>query len=152
MNLDTQQVEIVGRNLLVSLFIADGIEIAEPVRDNGIDLIAYKATAGERRLAVVPVQLKAFTKEGFSVHAKYEKFHGIVMAYVWYSTEPLQSKVYVMTYTQAFAIAEAMGWTETKSWIEGGGYSTSYPSKQLKELLSNHRYTPGTLAALFKNN
>jgi hypothetical protein len=37
--LDSQQVELVGTALLRTHLLADGIELAEPIRDRGVDLI-----------------------------------------------------------------------------------------------------------------
>jgi len=39
--MDSQQVEIIGRNWLVSELYRSGLEVARPERDHGIDLIAY---------------------------------------------------------------------------------------------------------------
>jgi hypothetical protein len=38
---DPQFVEILGRHYLITELMRAGIEVAEPVRDRGIDLIAY---------------------------------------------------------------------------------------------------------------
>lgn len=40
MALDSQSVEIIGRNFLVSQLVADGLEVTRPERDRGVDLIA----------------------------------------------------------------------------------------------------------------
>ena len=45
--LDSQQVEILGRNLIKASLIEAGIEVATPERDNGIDLIAYRWCHGQ---------------------------------------------------------------------------------------------------------
>ena len=39
--MDSQAVELLGRNRLVSDLLQAGLEVALPVRDRGIDLIAY---------------------------------------------------------------------------------------------------------------
>ena len=39
-DLDPQQVEIIGRNWLVGELVRAGLEVADPVRDNGVDLLA----------------------------------------------------------------------------------------------------------------
>jgi len=39
--MDSQTVEIIGRNYLVSRLVSDGLEVARPERDRGVDLIAY---------------------------------------------------------------------------------------------------------------
>lgn len=38
---DTQLVELAGRNWLASELLRAGLEVARPERDRGIDLIAY---------------------------------------------------------------------------------------------------------------
>jgi hypothetical protein len=38
---DTQVIELIGRNRLGSEILRDGLEVAVPARDRGIDLIAY---------------------------------------------------------------------------------------------------------------
>jgi len=39
--MDTQTVEIIGRNYLISQLVRDGLEVARPQCDSGVDLIAY---------------------------------------------------------------------------------------------------------------
>ena len=39
-DLDPQQVVIIGRSWLVGELVRAGLEVADPVRDNGIDLLA----------------------------------------------------------------------------------------------------------------
>ena len=39
--MDSQVVEVLGRNRLVSDLLQAGLEVALPVRDRGVDLIAY---------------------------------------------------------------------------------------------------------------
>lgn len=39
-DLDPQQVEIIGRNWLVGELGRAGLEVADPVRDKGVDLLA----------------------------------------------------------------------------------------------------------------
>ena len=39
-DLDPQQVEIIGRNWLVGEVVRAGLEVADPVRDKGVDLLA----------------------------------------------------------------------------------------------------------------
>src|ERR1700721_2786529 len=39
---DSQLVEIAGKHLLIARLVAAGYEVAEPIRDKGIDLIVYR--------------------------------------------------------------------------------------------------------------
>ena len=76
--LDTQVIELLGRNRLVSELLRAGLEVAVPARDRGIDLIAYldlidpqdeakdPASAGRvQRFAARPIQMKAASQQSF---------------------------------------------------------------------------------------
>jgi hypothetical protein len=76
--MDSQQIEIVGRNFLVNELLRGGVEVARPERDRGVDLIAYL----DSPFCAVPIQMKAATGEVLSVHAKYEKLPDLLLAYV----------------------------------------------------------------------
>lgn len=130
--MDSQTVEIIGRNYLVSQLVSAGLEVARPERDRGVDLIAYvdldEAGGG---FVACPIQMKAATKASFAVDRKYEKFTKLLFAYVWRAATPDHASVYTLTYREALGVAEAMGWTATASWQEGGIYSTTRPSARL---------------------
>lgn len=149
--MDTQQVEIIGRNLLVSACVADGLEVSQPLRDRGIDLIIFDDNARHGQFSALPVQLKASSSRSFSVHAKYAKFPNLLMAYTWYSDNPVDARLYIMTYKDALRIADATGWLNTPSWINGGGYSTQAPSKKIETMLLEYEYIPGRIKQIMEN-
>ena len=140
-SMDTQVVELLGRNRLTSELLRAGLEVAIPVRDRGVDLIAY-INIGERLDAFVscPIQMKAATKASFNLARKYERILNLILAYVWHVDDASRAVSYALTYAEAFAIGEQMGWTRTPSW-EKGVYSTSRPSARLRELLEPYRMT-----------
>lgn len=82
---DSQQVELLGRNRLIDELLRDNLEIALPIRDRGIDLIAY-ADSGEdvTVYSARPIQMKASWTRGFGLYRKYEKFPDLLIAYVWH--------------------------------------------------------------------
>jgi len=82
---DSQRVELLGRNRLIAELLRDNLEVALPVRDRGIDLIAY-ADLSENVTTYVarPIQMKAAWTQGFGIDRKYEKFPDLVIAYVWH--------------------------------------------------------------------
>ncbi len=49
-----------------------------------------------------------------------------LMAYVWHVDDASLAVSYALTYAEAFALAEQMGWIRTPSWARGA-YSTSQP-------------------------
>lgn len=72
--MDTQAIEILGRNRSVDELLLAGLEVALPLRGRGIDLIAYvDLVAVASRFASVPIQMKAASSRAFFVDAKYEK-------------------------------------------------------------------------------
>ena len=62
--LDTQLVELVGRNWLTVQPLQAGLEVARPERDRGIDLIAYRDLDEKQQFLAYPIQMKAFLNEG----------------------------------------------------------------------------------------
>ena len=134
--LDSQQVEIIGTSYLVAQLTADGIEVARPERDRGVDLVAFldRDPAGWRS---VPIQLKASTGRMYSVHAKYAVLRPL-MAYVWHVTEPANTVAYALTYDESLDVARTLGWLDTPSWARGG-YTTTRPGKRVLDLLEPFR-------------
>jgi hypothetical protein len=132
-DLDSQQVEILGRNIVKGAIIEANLEVATPERDNGIDLIMFRwSHAGEFRAR--PIQIKAASKFSFGMDRKYEKIPGLIMVFVLACRKPCR-EVYAMTYRQMVGVGRAMGWTKTDSWKERDGYSTRHLSPKLKGLL-----------------
>lgn len=144
--LDPQQIELIGRNLLVGELLRDRLEVARPERDRGIDLIAYldMDEAGGAFVAV-PIQLKAFTRAGFSIDRKYERFPGLLIAYLWGVMEASQLEAFCLTYREAMGVGDKMGWTGTESWRRGS-YVTNQPSAKLRTQLEPYRMAPGRWA------
>jgi hypothetical protein len=148
MALDTQVVELLGRQRLMAELLRDGLEVAIPARDRGVDLIAYADLSQQvARFAARPIQMKASTASAFGVAQKYTRIADLILAYVWHLDDTKPPVTYALPYLGAVEIAEKMGWTKTPSWQQGG-YSTSSPSKRLLELLGSYRMMPGKWWAL----
>ena len=82
--MDTQTIEILGRNRLVDELLMAGLEVALPLRDRGVDLIAYvELPSVASKFIAVPIQMRAASTRAFSLDAKYAKVSNLVMAYVW---------------------------------------------------------------------
>ena len=153
MGLDTQVVEILGRQRLMGELLRDGLEVAVPARDRGIDLIAYADLSRQvARFSARPIQMKAFTVSGFSVAKKYTRIADLILAYVWHLGDTQPAVTYALPYAETVGVAEAMGWTETPSWQEGEIYTTTSPSKRLLGLLEPYRTRPGKWWALVAGN
>ena len=145
---DTQLVELAGRNWLASELLRAGLEVARPERDRGIDLIAYVDLDEEAgQFIACPIQMKAATGAVFSLYPKYAKFPRLILAYVWYLADSSRTKCFALSYAEALHVADEMGWTKTDSWLTGGrnklrGYSTTAPSARLRTLLLPFAMTP----------
>ncbi|MGC3992063.1 MAG: hypothetical protein QM796_20695 [Chthoniobacteraceae bacterium] len=138
---DSQKIELLGRNRLIDELLRADLEVALPIRDRGIDLIAY-ADFGEgvQAYASCPIQMKASWTQGFGVDQKYAKFPNLILAYIWNLRDSSLAVTYAMSYAQACAIAESMDWTQTSSW-KRGAYSTSRPTTKLIALLEPYMMT-----------
>lgn len=149
--MDSQTVEIVGRNYLVSQLVRDGLEVARPERDRGVDLIAYldlDETGGG--FVACPIQMKAATSRHFGLARKYERFSRMLFAYVWNVQDPNEACAYALTFQETLSVAETMGWTMTASWKGStksaagrGSYDTTNPSAKLVDLLEPYRMRLG---------
>jgi hypothetical protein len=140
---DTQIIELIGRNRLSSELLRDGLEVAVPARDRGIDLIAYLDRSTDNGQFIArPIQLKAFSERAFSLFQKYQKTASLIIAYIWYVDNLERTEMYALTYDEAFRVAVEMGWTKTASWKKEG-YSTTRPSEELCGLLRPYRMHRG---------
>jgi hypothetical protein len=138
---DTQITELAGRHFLISQLLAGGVEVAMPVRDRGIDLIAYLDRTGEDpAFLACPIQLKANEEARFGLYRKYERIPNLPMVYAWNvsSTSP---QLYALTYMQSFKLLEGRGHTETKSLQDDEVYSLTV-NEAWRTRLTPHRMYP----------
>jgi hypothetical protein len=131
---DTQLTELAGRFALISQLTKDGLEVALPMRDRGVDLIAY-VDLDEQGGAFVacPIQLKVTTGRRFALDRKYARIANLLLVYVWDVDQP-QPPTYALTYKQALKILEASGYSKSPSW-KSGKYSISPPGVKLMKML-----------------
>lgn len=147
--MDKQIIEILGRNRLIVELAGAGIEVAVPIRDRGIDLIAYRDDGQkDRPFPAVPIQMKAAMQMSFSVDRKYEKFSNLILVFVWHLNGDEKPKTFALTFDEARKIAKEMGWTKTASWEEGK-YTTNSPSAKLCGLLEKHEMSQNTWKGIF---
>ena len=136
---DPQFVEIVGRHYLITELMRAGIEIAEPVRDRGIDLVAYvDLDSATGKFLARPIQLKANWQTGFAFDIKYEKFHDLIVAYVWNLDDPARTVTYALTWPEICGLASECGW----AWEAGGRWAITRPGKDLTSRLEAFKMTP----------
>jgi hypothetical protein len=136
---DTQLTELAGRFALISQLTEDGLEVALPIRDRGVDLIAY-ADLDEQggRFAACPIQLKVTIGRRFELDRKYERIANLLLVYIWDVKDAGKSRTYALTYAEALDVMRKKKFTETSSWKKGK-YSVASPGKELLELLEPYR-------------
>lgn len=139
---DSQLTEIAGKHLLISRLMAAGFEVAQPLRDKGIDLVAYRDGENGKEFAAYPIQLKASSRESFSLDKKYERFGPrLLIAYIWNVQEPEHSDVYALTFGDALQVMKKKGYAETDSWTKKGYYFVRSAGVELKEILEPYKMT-----------
>jgi hypothetical protein len=137
---DTQVVELIGKHHLTAELLLAGLEVAMPVRDRGVDFIAYDERGDE--FVACPIQMKAAMKRSFDLSKKYEGMRSLLIAYVWnLEKENHEPTTYALTYEEAYAVAQEMGYTRTPSWVNNGRYVNTSPGKRLTALLESYRMT-----------
>ena len=135
--MDKQQIGLIGKHILIANLIAANLEVAEPLRDRGIDLIAYRDGFAGEEFEACPIQLKTATDETFELYSKYERFHRLRIVYVWNVRNPKDAEFYCLTYPEAITVLKSMkhkGFSileEQKHWV------TTKPSGALKILLKD---------------
>lgn len=150
---DPQKVELLGRNRLIDELLRDDLEVALPIRDRGIDLIAYAdLSSAVTRYVAHPIQMKAAWTESFVIDRRYERIRDLIFAFVWHLGDRERATTFALTHAEAVQIGDVMGWTATSSWTNGGAYSTSRPSARLLELLEPHRMAPSRWWNLVTNS
>jgi len=94
-----------------------------------------------------PLHVQAAAASSFRIMRSWATIRGLILVYTWHVTEVLEAVSYALTYQEAEAIAERMGWTTTWAWRQrGGGYGTTKAeqNRRLRDLLAPHRMTPQT--------
>ena len=97
MKRDTRIIEVAGRNWLTAQLLLEGIRVATPTFDEGIDLIAFKEIP-THGIKALPLQLKCAREEVFSLDRKYAD-RNMAMVYVWNVLEA--PSAYVLSYEEA---------------------------------------------------
>lgn len=140
--LENQVIEVLGLNRLTDELLRAGLEVARPVRDRGLDMIAYADIDSKVEAFVArPIQLKASAARLFGLDQKYSRFPNLLIAYVWNLASEERTVTFALSYAEAYAVAAQMGWTETASWRDGAYVSTN-PSSKLTTLLAPYKMTP----------
>lgn len=127
--MDAQQIELIGRSLLQAQLLREDIEIALPIRDKGIDLVAYLDRRGESQPHSCFLQMKAASNRAFSFNTKYQHFGHFKFVYIWHVLESEKVRFFLLSYSEAESLCRHHAWTPTRNGFER--WSTSNPSGTL---------------------
>ena len=119
--------EVINRNALVSLALANGYNAFLPVYDGGIDFILANETTGDTKL----VQLKG----RWMIDRKY------LGRDIWIAFHDA-GRWYVAPHDEMVRHAEGYGFTQSASWTEGGAYSRKTRSKRMVADFAPYRFEP----------
>ena len=111
--MDGQLVELVNTHSVIESILEASLDVAMPIRDDGVDLICYRRK-GDGAWISAPIQVKS----RFDIRQKYLQRLGLLMCYVC-----SRDKIYVLTHTRAMEIAKARGYLNTEAWTVKEGYS-----------------------------
>jgi hypothetical protein len=119
--------EVINRNTVVSLALAQDFNVFLTVYDGGIDFVLYR----ERDNTLRKVQLKG----RWTIDRKY------VGRDIWIAF-PHDGTWYLVPHDQMVAESEVTGVAQTDSWITHGLYSRSKLSAQLVQQYERYRFAP----------
>lgn len=117
--------EVINRNALVTLALEHGFNAFLPVFDGGVDFILYRETDG----LVRKVQLKG----RWYIDQKY------VGRDIWIAFH-VDGNWYIAPHDELITMGERYGFTDTKSWREGGAYGCPKPSRAMTDDLAPYRF------------
>jgi hypothetical protein len=134
-------IEMLGRNHLITQLIEDRVNVAIPLWDQGVDLVAYYQ--GEGRLVARPLQLKVAELSRWGVYKKYKDIPGLLMVYVWNVKSNVQ--IYAMNYTEAECLLSIgpKDHAQSNSYKKDKGSYHTVPSQKLLEALKPFLMTKG---------
>jgi len=139
--MDSQIIEIIGLNRLVNDLLAAGVEVARPIRDRGVDLIAY-IERDKKSFWARPIQLKAASEENFIINKKYSRATDLLLVYYWHLHSKNHPVAYAMSYATAVQIAAKMGYTKNATWTRNGIWTVHKPGRDLKVLMEPYQMNP----------
>lgn len=127
-----------GEMLVAAELLRRGVEVAHPASDVGVDLLAYRLSAGNATpSSVVPVQVKSYSRTGFRfLTSWFNKAPGLVLVSVWHLLETPQC--FVFGSLQDVENALGPQHVATASWMANGIYSATTPTKEALERMQPH--------------
>lgn len=125
------QLERIGTAYIIEKCYHEGLSIAYPDIDDGIDLIIYNHEG--YFFNAVPVQIKAFSSESFYTDEAYLRIPKLFIIYLWYVGSGKTIRAFGMPYKEAEAIVNKNNWSRNK-----GKYAYTHGSEVLRRALAQY--------------
>jgi hypothetical protein len=126
-----------GEMLVAAELMRRGVEVAQPLSDVGVDLLAYRLEPGATVPArIIPIQVKSASGISFSFDKFWlEKSPNLVLAW------RLETSPELYVFDSVVRIEEALGATfsASKSWTDDGRYTVTKPNAATLERMAPHR-------------
>jgi hypothetical protein len=106
------QLERIGTAFIAEQLYREGLKLAWPDIDEGIDLIVYSDDAKSFR--AIPLQIKAFSREEFYTDQKYLRIPDLRIVYLWHVGTEQPIRAFGMPYREAEQIVDQRKWTRDK--------------------------------------
>ena len=137
-----------GEALVAAELLRQGIDVAYPAYDGGVDLLAYREHDFN---CVVPIQVKTRSETCYNFQKSWFEVNRLVLVQVWYAANPTTPQFYVFSNLQQ--VEEALGeHADTDSWKRQGGYSVTQPCdddiKRMRPHLNRWERIEGQLTAM----
>ena len=117
-----------GEMLVAAELMRRGVEVAVPVVDIGVDLLAYRLDGAHGvPTRLVPIQVKAYSGTGYHFQRRwFERAPGVVLVSVWHTaTTP---EFYVLE--SVARVEEVLGrHAQSPSWTDQGVYTVTNGAK-----------------------
>jgi len=128
-----------GELLVAAELLRQGVEVALPAFDHGIDLIAYRLPGGQWPYAkFVPIQVKAASGTNFNFQKTwFMRVTGVVLVHVWnIITIP---EFYIFDGVESAEATLGPQHTQTSSWRDKGGYTVTHPGEEHRKRMNQNR-------------
>ena len=127
-----------GEMLVAAELMRQGIEVAHPASDVGVDLLAYRLRAKQRvATTFVPVQVKTRSKSGYAfLRAWFNRCPGLALVHVWHVTAIPEFYVFANLEHVHMALGEHV---KSSSWVDRGIWTETKAGVEAVKRMQDHR-------------
>ena len=127
--LSKHQLERTGTAFIAEQLYREGLKLAWPDIDEGIDLLVYSYDS-DMIFRAIPLQVKALSREAFYTDRKHSRIPDLRIVYLWHVGTEKPIRVFGMLYNEAEQIVDNQEWTRNK-----GTYARTRGSPTLSNAL-----------------